>query len=222
MTTITQTLGDIAETIPSAKRVFLRHELDFCCGGARTLETACTRAGLDAEAIAREIDDTAGRGGVTKSWQVRPLDELTVHIESHYHQALRNDVPALIQAAIRVEKVHAGKPNVPVGLADTLACFWDEMLGHMNKEETILFPMIRRGARGESVYMPVRVMEEEHDQHAESLARLRELTGNYQVPENACGTWRALYEGLATLQAELMDHIHLENNVLFLRAVRGD
>ena len=222
MTTITQTLGDIVDTIPAAKRVFLRHQLDFCCGGKRTLESACSRAGLDAESIAREIDDTAGRGGVPKSWHIRPLEELTAHIQSHYHQALRHDVPALIQAAIRVEHVHAGKANVPVGLAEMLARFWDEMLDHMDKEETILFPMIRRGARGESVFMPVRVMEREHEQHGESLARLRQLTGNYEPPANACATWRALYEGLATLQAELMDHIHLENNVLFLRAVRGD
>ncbi len=221
MTTITQTVGDIVATTPAASRVFLRHQIDFCCGGKRTLESACARAGVDAASIAREIDAMAERGGLGKSWHVRPLDELVDHIEAHYHQSLRHDVPALIQAAIRVERVHADKPNVPVGLADLLADFWDEMLAHMDKEETILFPMIRRGGRGESVYMPVRVMESEHEQHGETLARLRALTGNYEVPANACATWRALYDGLAALQAELMDHIHLENNILFLRAVRG-
>jgi regulator of cell morphogenesis and NO signaling len=95
------------------------------------------------------------------------------------------------------------------------------MQSHMQKEETALFPMIRRGGRGQAVYMPVRMMQQEHDQHGQSLARLRELTGNFEIPVEACGTWTALYQGLARLEQELMQHIHLENNVLFLRAARS-
>lgn len=216
-----QTLGDIATTSPAATRVFLRHNLDFCCGGQRTLAEACTKAGLDPDVIANEIASENRRTKVM-SWELRPQAELADHIEQHYHAALRLDVPPLIEAARRVEKVHATKPAVPLGLADHLSQFWDEMQNHMHKEEAILFPMIRRGARGQSVFMPIRVMQQEHDDHAASLARLRELTGGFVIPPHACATWTALYEGLAHLEAELMEHIHLENNILFLRAARGD
>jgi regulator of cell morphogenesis and NO signaling len=81
--------------------------------------------------------------------------------------------------------------------------------------------MLRRGARGQQVYMPVRVMETEHDGHRIALKLIRELTGDLEAPPHACATWRALYDGLAALEADLMQHIHLENNILFARATRG-
>ena len=91
----------------------------------------------------------------------------------------------------------------------------------MQKEEQILFPMIRRGQQGEAVYLPVRVMESEHDSHGHQLARIRELTHDLKLPAYACATWTALYRGLEVLEADLLQHIHLENNILFARAVRG-
>jgi regulator of cell morphogenesis and NO signaling len=118
------------------------------------------------------------------------------------------------------ERVHAAKPEVPAGLADLLEDFHREMASHMAKEEAVRFPMIRRGARGEAVYMPVRVMETEHEIRGRQLARIRELTTDLQPPAVACTTWRALDRGLEALEAELMQHIDLENSVLFLRATR--
>lgn len=219
--TTTRTLGDLAAANSAATRVFLRHRLDFCCGGQRTLAAACDQAGLDAAAIAREIDDESGRGDDVTSWETRSQTELADHIEEHYHAALRRDVPPLITAARRVEKVHAQKPSVPAGLADVLEAFWVEMQSHMAKEENVLFPMLRWGAQGQGIYMPVRVMQHEHDEHAKTLARIRELTGDLAIPPEACATWSALYLALASLETELMQHIHLENNILFLRGVRA-
>lgn len=216
----TTTLGDLARTAPGATRVFLRHRLDFCCGGKRTLADACASAGLDAAAILSEIAALASTPD-GPNWELRSPAELADHIEQRYHAALRRDLPGLIEAARRVERVHAQHPAVPQGLADTLDRFASELESHMRKEETILFPLLRRGARGEAVYMPVRVMEGEHDSHAHELATIRELTDQMRLPEGACATWTALYAGLSSLEAELMQHIHLENNVLFARAVRG-
>lgn len=221
MIATTNTLGDIAADNPAATRVFLRHKLDFCCGGQRTLVDACEAANLDAQQIANEIEEESSRADDPERWQSQPLETLTDHIEQHYHQALRRDLPPLIDAARRVERVHAKKPAVPTGLAEHLVEFWTEMQSHMHKEEMMLFPMIRRGVRGNGVYMPVRVMQEEHDQHAEALRRIRQLTGDLEIPAHACATWTALYQGLARLEEELMQHIHLENNVLFLRAARA-
>ena len=211
-------LGELASAHPAAGRVFLRHRLDFCCGGQRNLAEACRAAGLDPGAILDELAREAGDGEPASSWDGRSLDELVDHIEARYHWTLRRDLPPLIAAARRVERVHAAKPEVPAGLADLLEQFFREMQAHMTKEESVLFPMIRRGARGEAVYMPVRVMESEHDAHGRQLAQIRELTGDLQPPAVACTTWRALYSGLEALEAELMQHIHLENSVLFPRA----
>lgn len=219
-TTTTQTLGDIAANQPAATRVFLRHKLDFCCGGQRTLAEACKRLGLDPEVIEREIDSELARGDDLLLWEKRPQSDLADHIEQHYHAGLRRDVPPLIMAAARVEKVHAGKDAVPTGLAELLTDFWRDMQTHMRKEETVLFPMLRLGARGAAVHMPIRALVHEHDDHGLTLARIRELTGDLQVPAHGCATWTALYDGLRALEVELMQHIHLENNILFLRAAR--
>jgi regulator of cell morphogenesis and NO signaling len=151
-------------------------------------------------------------------WELRTQQELVDHIIGHYHEALRRDLPPLIAAARKVERVHADKASVPSGLADELEAFWSDMESHMAKEENVLFPMLRRGLRGAQVYMPVRVMENEHVQHAGALARIRALTGDLTIPAHACATWTALYAGLRELEAELMEHIHLENNLLFARA----
>ncbi len=219
MANTTTTLGDLAREQPSATRVFLRHRLDFCCGGKRTLAAACAASGHDADAILRELAAEATTAS-DASWDTRPQAELADHIQAHYHDRLRRDFPPLIEAARKVERVHADKPAVPAGLTDVLEAFWSEMQTHMMKEERVLFPMLRQGVRGQHVAMPIRVMEQEHDGHAEHLARIRELTGGMQPPARACATWRALYHGLETTEAELMEHIHLENNILFARAAR--
>jgi regulator of cell morphogenesis and NO signaling len=213
----TQTLGELATAHPAATRVFLRHKLDFCCGGKRTLAQACAQAGLDAENIEHELDAEAARGDDVVRWELRPPSELAAHIEQHYHAALRRDIPPLIEAARKVERVHATKPGVPAGLADELTAFWNEMQQHMRKEESILFPLISRGGRGMEVAVPVRAMMREHDEHAVRLERIRVLTGRMQPPPHACATWRALYAGLAQVETDLMLHIHLENNILFAR-----
>ena len=220
MQNVKTSLGDLAAANPAATRVFLRHGLDFCCGGKRSLDEACRVAGLDPAAIVSELEQEA-RGDTSVHWDARPQAELADHIENRYHATLRREMPPLVAAARKVERVHAQKPAVPTGLADVLDEFLADMESHMQKEEKILFPMIRRGVRGEAVYMPIRMMESEHDSHAAHLARIREVTGDLQLPPYACATWTALYQGLQKIEADLMQHIHLENNILFARAVRG-
>ena len=217
MQTIQMPLGELATAHPSATRVFLRHKLDFCCGGRRSLADACRQAGLDPERIAQELEQEAKCDESTR-WDQRSQTELADHIEARYHAALRRDMPPLIEAARKVERVHANKPAVPAGLADVLMEFFGEMESHMQKEERILFPWIRNGTRSDAIAMPIRVMVEEHDSHREYLARIVELTDDFVAPPHACATWRALYNGLAAIKADLMEHIHLENNILFPRA----
>ena len=154
----------------------------------------------------------------THRWADRPAGDLVDHIIVTYHEALRRDVPALVETARKVERVHADKPFAPLGLADLLAEMWGELQSHMMKEEKVLFPMLRAGMHGAQVFMPVRVMEHEHDEHARHLAQIRALTNDLVIPAHACATWAALYQDLRRFEAELVEHIDLENHVLFPRA----
>lgn len=214
----TEHLARIATTHPAASRVFHRYGLDFCCGGERPLAEVCRAAGLDAEAIAREIEAEQTHPEDDVRWDERPLDELVDHILERYHEPLREELPRLLAMAEKVERVHGEKPHAPHGLAKHLRHVLDAVEDHLQKEEQILFPAIREG-HGQALSMPVHVMEQEHDDHGASLRRTRQLTADLTPPADACTTWRSLYLGLAEFERELMDHIHLENHVLFPRAV---
>ncbi len=213
------TLADLAVVFPAASRVFHRHGLDFCCHGGRPLAEACASRGLDAAAVLAEIGSEQAARPATR-WDERPLGELADHIEGHYHRRLRAELPELVALAAKVESRHAEKPSCPRGLRAHLEAVHQAVLSHLAKEEQVLFPMIRAG-RGALAGGPIHVMEAEHDDHAEDLRRTRALTADLTPPAEACPTWHALYIRLAELEAELMEHIHLENNVLFRRVLAG-
>ena len=214
----TDHLSRLATTYPAASRVFHRHGLDFCCGGATALADACTKAGLDPAAVAREIEAEAIHPGDDVRWDQRPLPELVDHIIARYHVPLREELPRLVEMAEKVERAHAEKSHAPHGLARLLNNAHEAVLEHLEKEEQILFPAIQAG-HGQALSMPVHVMEQEHEDHGNNLRRIRALTTDLVAPEDACTTWRSLYLGLAEFERELMDHIHLENNILFPRAL---
>jgi regulator of cell morphogenesis and NO signaling len=217
MTTSTP-LADLAVLHPGAARVFFHHRLDFCCGGRRPLDEACRDRGLDPTAILNEIDASAPLTADHPRWDRLPLPALIDHIVRVYHARLRRDLPDLIEMARRVERKRGDTPGCPRGLAALLEDMHVAVLEHLEKEEQIVFPMIVRGM-GAHAASPVQVMEMEHEQHRAAVLRLRELTNDLQPPAAACATWRALYAGLGQLEEELMEHIHLENNVLFPRAL---
>ncbi len=153
-------------------------------------------------------------------WDEAGAQALIAHLLAHFHEAHRAELPRLIAMAKRVEQVHAEKEACPIGLADLLEHTAQELDLHMSKEEQVLFPMLLAG-RGRMAGMPIQIMEQEHGDHGQNLARLRELAHDFEAPSGACGTWRALYLGLAELERDLMQHIHLENNVLFPRALNS-
>ncbi|MBO9357644.1 hypothetical protein GG851_26940 [Bordetella petrii] len=153
-------------------------------------------------------------------WQEAPLAELAAYILQRYHERHREQLPEAIRLAIKVEQVHADHANCPHGLAEHLHDMLQELESHMRKEEQVLFPVIVQG-RGTLAGGPITVMRMEHDQHAEALVRLDKLTGGLTAPEGACNTWRALYAQLHEFQQDLVDHIRLENTVLFPNALAG-
>ena len=214
----TQTLADLAVAHPVASGVFLTHELDFCCHGRRPLAEACLEKGLDPDVVLAEITARETSSPDSVSWAEASLSDLIIHIVDFYHARLRADLPEIVALAKKVEAVHAEKATCPRGLHAHLESVHAAVLDHLDKEEGILFPLIISG-RGFHSCGPIAVMEREHEEHGENLALTRRLTGNLTLPPEACTTWQALYVRLASLEAELMEHIHLENNILFQRAL---
>ncbi len=206
-----QSLGQIAVQLPGSTAVFRRLKLDFCCGGQISLRQASHDKNLNLTALLEEL---AGLERGSESPQNTAPTALIDHILTRYHAVHRAQLPELIRMAQRVELVHRDKPEVPAGLAQLLESIQEDMLDHMEKEEAILFPMLKAGGNPFVVH-PISIMRSEHVEHGKQLEKLAALTHDATPPDCACNTWRALYAGIAQLSDDLMNHIHLENNVLF-------
>ena len=211
-------LGQRARRIPGATRLFDAHRLDFCCGGNKTLRAAAAAAGVDTAPIVEELRLLAERADTSgeRDWQDAPATELVEHILARYHAVHREQLPELIRLARKVEQVHGDRADCPHGLAEHLSAMAQELESHMRKEEDVLFPMIVRG-QGPRAGAPINVMRMEHDDHGVALRAMEAMTNDITAPAGACTTWRALYTGLRTFRADLMAHIHTENNILFER-----
>jgi regulator of cell morphogenesis and NO signaling len=161
---------------------------------------------------------TSTLDAAVRRWDSQPLHELIAFIVGTYHARLRVSLPALIVLAEELESDDGEKATLPKGLVAHLIAMHDSVLEHLEKEEKVLFPLILAG-QGRLAVGPVHVMEMEHDEHARNLAFVRQMTTHHQPPSDAPTTWKALYLGLQQLEEELTIHIHLENNVLFRRAL---
>lgn len=212
-----QTLSELAINIPMATALFRKNRLDFCCGGKQTLREACYKRELNVLDFETKLEELMTSRDAR--YDEMPLPAMTDFIVKRYHEDLRLRIPELMALAAKVERVHAGHADCPRGLHALLSTMFNELQSHMLKEENVLFPMIRSGS-GKMAQMPIQVMSIEHDAHGRQLDQVHQLTSDFTPPEGACGTWRALYAGLEKLEEELMDHIHLENNILFTRAVK--
>jgi regulator of cell morphogenesis and NO signaling len=223
--TETTTIADIASELPTSVRVFQRHGIDFCCGGKKPIGVVCREHGLDFAEITRAIEASRNTADSdTRDWSREPLSTLTSHIVTVYHQPLREELPRLKAMAERVARVHGGKALYLARLEAIAAELCADLLTHMRKEEMVLFPAIEeltRGATGRwfPIDTSIAVMEHEHDHAGSLLYEMRVITSGYHVPEWACATTRALYQGLAELESAMHVHVHLENNVLFPRAL---
>lgn len=206
-----QAIGQIAVQLPGATAVFRRLKLDFCCGGQISLARAVADKGLDLETVLAELASLQRSSDVPEAASPGALID---HILARYHEVHRQQLPELIRMARRVEAVHRDSPHVPVGLADHLEAMHEELLSHMLKEEQVLFPMLKAGGNP-FVGQPIGMMRAEHVDHGEALDKLNALTNDATPPPGACNTWRALYAGIAQLGDDLINHIHLENNLLF-------
>lgn len=158
--------------------------------------------------------------GPAVDWQHGPLPELLEHLEAEVHRERRQELPRLMAMAHKVERVHAQCAEAPHGLHTHLESMFESLSAHMQKEEHVLFPMVRSGY-GSRAHMPVHILRQEHREHIEALERTRLLCADYSAPAQACATWHALYAGLEAFEMAMLENIALENQVLFPRVLRG-
>jgi regulator of cell morphogenesis and NO signaling len=230
----------VAELVIIHPRLRLRLEqlgIDYCCGGKKPVKQAAEEAELQWAAVESELQTVLAeqQDAVSKDWNTVSLSTLVDHIVETHHAFTKEQLPRLHDLLAKVQNAHGaqhGEMLTPLNRAYTAVR--NELEAHLMKEEQILFPMIKAteafvidgGKRPVShcgsVANPIRQMEAEHDDAGNELAVMRQLTGNYQLPPDACPTFAALYEGLEALEADLHEHIHLENNILFPKAVEQE
>jgi regulator of cell morphogenesis and NO signaling len=225
--TIESTVGDLVRAAPVRARIFGKLGIDFCCGGKKPLAEACRDKGLDPVtvlAMLNALDNESDPGLVDADSM--GLAALCDHVEAAHHGYLREELPRLDFMTRKVAAVHGAEEPRLVQIFELFASFAPELIDHMNDEENAVFPRIRRLDSGTAtaddraaLRASITLLEREHEQAGAALTQFRELTDGYVPPEWACNTFRALYDGLARLEANMHQHVHKENNVLFPRAL---
>lgn len=222
-------VGEVVARNPALSRVFDAADIDYCCGGKKTLDEACREKGLDTQVFLATLEESAREpAGEPIDAAAMSLTELADHIEQTHHSYLRSAFPRLDEMTKKVASAHGARnPNLHQ-IRETFLALVAELSSHMMKEEEILFPMVRKLEASEtapafrcgSLANPIRQMESEHVQAGSALEQFRKLTDRYTPPDWACNTYRAMLDALAHLEQDLHLHIHKENNVLFPRALK--
>ncbi len=214
-------LAEIVDLVPGAPRVLESFDLDYCCGGQRPLGDACDLAGID---VAEVIEALAGLDdGPAPDWVPMSPALLVDHLEATHHAYLHAELPRIEALADKVVGVHGARHPELAEVGRLCASLREDLEPHMAKEERVLFPMVRELASAVSppsfhcgsVANPISMMMREHEQTGSILEALRSQTDGYHAPDDACASYRALYEALDALEADTHLHIHKENNVLF-------
>jgi regulator of cell morphogenesis and NO signaling len=232
MTTTTQTVREIALEQPSSIRVFEQYGIDYCCGGRKPLAEACTARDIQVGAVIAALEAAAQcPASNAEDWSKASLEGLSRHIVATHHAYVKRELPRLAILAQKVVARHgATRVELPV-IQSKLSQLDEELSPHLAKEELVLFPHIAKleraindgGSKPQgcfgTVANPIAMMTQEHDAAGTLLAEIRDLSHNFIPPEGACPTYHAFYDGLDEFEQDLHQHIHLENNILFPRAI---
>jgi len=228
-----ETLGQIAAKDLGKAQIFKKYGLDFCCGGKKTVKEACAEKGIDATKVEAELQlaDNLTVSSHPLPYNDWSIDFLSDYIVNTHHTYVQKQLPDLVAYANKVMKVHGSRHPELVKVNEIVELIQMEMSAHMIKEECVLFPYIKvlvaaqhAGAKGNespfgTVQNPVNMMEMEHEVVGKYMEDLRILTGNYTLPEDACATYSLLYRMLDAFEEDLHLHVHLENNILFPKAI---
>jgi regulator of cell morphogenesis and NO signaling len=231
------TVRELVGRYPQTQPVFEKNGIDYCCGGGKCLADAARERGLNlpmlVDALEKALQATTEKGETADTdWYAAPLGELVQHIVEVHHGYMKTALPrlrSLVPAVLKAHGAHHG--DVLRRVQDLFNALDAELSSHLMKEEQVLFPYIlaaeahlreglpRPAAPCGSASHPIRQMEHEHESAGQALAKLREATCDYALPQDACPTFRAMYDELQRMEADLHQHIHLENNILFPRTI---
>ncbi len=233
MATTTRTVREIALEQPTSIRVFEHFGIDYCCGGRKPLAEACAANDIEVDAVLAALESAVrGSAPATENWSQASLEALIGHIVASHHAYVKNELPRLAVLAEKVVRRHGDtQAELPL-IQAKLGELDEELTQHLAKEEGILFPYIvkleRSLANGDAmprgcfgtVANPIARMTAEHDAAGGLMAGLRDLSHHFTTPTGACPTYHAFYDGLREFEQDLHQHIHLENNILFPRAIQ--
>ena len=230
--TATKTVRELAVEIPNATRVFEKLGIDYCCGGHKSLEEACASANtpIDRVLLALEQGIDASVPKPERDWNTLPIGELVDHIVAKHHTYVKSEVPRLQALISKVVGVHGQNHPELKQVQDAFGELAAELTSHLTKEEMILFPYLKQMGSGKgcgtscfgTVQNPIRMMMFEHDNAGAKLREMRQATSDYTLPQDACFSYGTLFSALQDFEADLHQHIHLENNILFPRAIAAE
>jgi regulator of cell morphogenesis and NO signaling len=228
----TKTIREIAVEAPATTRIFEEYKIDYCCGGGRKFHDACRFAGVAPEIVGEKVEQVLN--SQIQNYELTPqqsISELIDYILETHHVFTKRELVRLTDLMNKVCLKHGERHDELFVLQQSFTELRDDLIPHIKKEEVVLFPFIKHLEMSAASHLssprppfgtvknPVRVMMTEHDAVGEILRRMREISKDYALPEGACPSFQALYFGLEELEKDLHRHIHLENNVLFPRAV---
>ncbi len=223
-------IGDIVKTNFRTARIFEENGIDFCCGGAISLEEACSKSDVDIHTLLPSLEEmVVVNDPDSKYMNGLELDELCDYIEKRHHSYIREHSPFIQQKLQKLCDVHGDHHQELFEVKQLFDGAAGNLSAHMQKEELVLFPYIRQmikkkkggnGARITSggILQPISQMEEEHQIEGERFRKISSLTSSYTTPPDGCNTYRITYQELNEFEKDLHRHIHLENNILFVKA----
>ncbi len=225
-----KTVGQVVSEDYRTAEVFKKYGIDFCCGGKVTVKAICEKKNIDNGALLTDLNIPVAENDDPAKFMHWPLDRLADHIVDRHHRYVGENLEPITQYAVKVARVHGERHPELREIAGLWLDVADELAQHMQKEEHILFPYIRRMQESETsgepavkppfgtVQNPVRMMEQEHENAGSMMHRIAELSSGFTPPEDACNTYRVLFAKLKEFEDDLHTHVHLENNILFPRA----
>ena len=232
MTTLySKSLAQIVNENHKTAYVFEKYHLDFCCKGKRLLKQACDELNVPVEQVVAELENVTSDSKVAVDFDKIPLSQLAQYIVLTHHDYVRKELPLIYSYLQKVASKHGDRHPEMLSVFNAFVELKEDMMKHMEKEETILFPRIKMvefysyensDTQIDRSYLeaPIAVMEQEHENAGELLSRMRDLTNNYTLPADACTTYRLTFAALQAFEMDLHQHIHLENNILFPKTIK--
>ena len=213
--------------------IFSKYKIDFCCNGNRTIDEACEKKGIDSNVLLDELNSVLNiKGDQSIDYKSWPLDLLADYIEKKHHRYVEEKIPVLLQFLNKLCAVHGERHPELFKINELFTASAGELAAHMKKEELVLFPFVKKMISATlsqsaieaphfgTVENPITMMMQEHDNEGERFRQIAKLTNNYNPPADACNTYQVTFAMLEEFEKDLHLHIHLENNILFPKAIK--